>query len=196
MNKIKVIGALEAFFKLNNKKTIKVVKINSPLAQRFEGLCRILNDLNNIDEMLKKLIEKTANPDENFFYGLEGIVILYRKCFDRSGSARKVFLLKEDLRGATNELVVLHKDLIDLGNKHIAHAERKEYDDASVYIILNESGFATDIRIEQHIFEFLYPTDFPKIQNLIIFLQNRVAEKMEKTKNALIKEYNDNFFSE
>lgn len=83
-------------------------------------------------------------PQQNLAYSLTASgLIHYRRAFDNSGH-RRAFITEKSVKRCTPEFYSLHKRLISLANKHIAHSEN-EYEQCLVTVLVAEddAGGAT-----------------------------------------------------
>jgi hypothetical protein len=98
----------------------KHIIINSDYAKRYMGYLLILEDLKSIllalDELKKEWSKNIIRESLSFY-----IVITYGKVFAKA-DVRKVKLDRKHLEKIRKDLIILHDILIDLRNKHVAHA--------------------------------------------------------------------------
>jgi hypothetical protein len=80
---------------------------------------------------------KARTNERNLVYALNASALIhYRRAFDRTGH-RRAFITDKIVRQCTPELHWLHRKLISLSNKHIAHSEN-EYEQCLVTILVAE----------------------------------------------------------
>ena len=158
-------------------------------SKRIKGLLRIKSDVITIKQMLKTILCKEGT-DHNHFEDYQGIVILYRKCFKDTS---KVPRLTQEIHliNATQEQNELHTLLLELGNKHIAHRVKNEYDNVRLqYIIDNATQKAVDLDINQTLFEPLSCQNFKDLCSLMDLINKNIDQEINEIKKSILNEYN------
>ena len=92
--------------------------------KRLRDYYRILYDIDMIIQMCKNGI-----MDKNNFINYQGIIITYRKCFDKNSECRNLSLTEKHLRGLTEDQIKIHKNILNIGNRYVGHMGTEEYDD-------------------------------------------------------------------
>ena len=118
---------MDKYIKLDDKTIIKIGDpnkrhfiIKSNFAKNYMGYLLIMEDLKSVLEALDKLgteISENITRESLSFY----VVIMYAKAFSKA-DVRKVKLEKNQLKNLPTKLMNLHGTLIDIRNKHVAHA--------------------------------------------------------------------------
>ena len=170
----------------------KIAIEETKMTKRLKGLYRINSDLISIEEMIQSIF--SVAQKKNYFNDYQGIIITYRKSFQKNDE-RGVELTMKHLLHATKEEKELHKRLIDLGNKYVAHSENDEYDKVDIGLIIeNSTGQAIRVDVTQTMFELLGLTDFKTILALILSIKQNLSKEIENLENAIIDEYNCKVF--
>ncbi len=174
---------------MNDNTRCSLITVESDDVKKLKGLIRIDGDLLTLIDLVNFEMEKCRTSNCKHFHGYHGIIIIYRKLFSKDN--REAVLSFIDLKDVSNEQKDLHKKLIELRNKHVAHTEKTEYDPVKVFMIIdNNSGKALDIKINQALFEPLSCQDFINILNLLNVLRNCILQNIEETKREIIDEHN------
>lgn len=165
----------------------KIAILETKMTTRLKGLYRINSDLISIEEMVQATLSE--NKNKKYFNDYQGIIITYRKCFMNGN--RVAELTDKHLAKASDEQIGLHQRLLDLGNRHVAHGEKEEYDSVEIGLIIeNASGLAVDIDVTQTLYEPLSYSDYKDILGLILILKNSLVKDIRILQHKLINEYN------
>src|SRR5471030_2988824 len=119
--------------------TVKQKLLASPNVFRLSDLHLVLRDLEiaryNFESSVGAAIKIT--PDQNLGYSLAASgLIHYRRAFDKNGH-RRAFITDKAVRRCIPELHSLHRHLISLSNKHVAHSEN-QYEQCLVTVFVAE----------------------------------------------------------
>lgn len=117
-------------------------------------------------------------------------IITYRKCFSDNKGRHAKLEKQRDLRGASQCQLNIHKMLIELGNKYIAHADNTLYEQSSVALALDDHKKAIGIIAFQMNLENLDSNDYKLWLQLINLLKKNLTITLEKLSNSIINEYN------
>ncbi len=167
------------------------IKIDpSKLTKRIQGLFRINSDLLAIKQIIEAILNKETS-EHNHFDDYQGILILYRKCFNKTSDLRGTSLTEKHLKNVTPEQKEFHLRLIDLADKHVAHSEEDAYDSVEVSIIIdNATGRPMEIEVLQTIYEPLSCNDFKLFETMIELLMINLSLEVKKIKERMLSDYN------
>ncbi|MBU0696675.1 MAG: hypothetical protein KKE39_09165 [Bacteroidetes bacterium] len=135
---------MDNYIKFNDKTILKIgdpnkrhIILNSDYAKRYMGYLLIMEDLKSVLEALDKLktdiAENIIRESLSIF-----IVIVYGKAFSKA-DVRKVKLEKDQLKNLKSQQIVLHDVLIDIRNKHVAHAGSEIFSLSNLVMQFDES---------------------------------------------------------
>lgn len=158
--------------------------------KRFIGLFSVHEELRRLRQAIV-LAQKNRNEtgSESCFLDAQGIVIMYRKCFD-VGNQRGARLADKDLNGATDDLIRLHEYLYFLGNKYVAHPETQMYEYNELEFIFDENGALIDIKIGQYYFPPLDDKELQSFLLLVDLLLRNIDTAIQAAKINIIDKYN------
>lgn len=137
---------MDNYIKFNDNTILKIMNpnkkhiiFNSDFAKRYIGYLLIMEDLKSILRALDKLeteIPESIIRESLSFY----IIIVYGKAFAKA-DVRKVKLEKGHLKDLRNDLIILHDVLIELRNKHVAHAGSEKFSLNNLVGQIEDNGF-------------------------------------------------------
>ena len=172
-------------------KSYKLREITSPKSRQYKDLCNISTDLMRIQNSINNYIQNQSNDFEYF----RSLIITYRKCFADSKGRHKLEK-QRDLKRAPSHLLDLHNDLIDLGNKYIAHADKTPYDQSSIYLIIDSHEKAVGIQVFRMSLENFDKNQLQTWSQLINFLKNNLSYTLNQLKDSILVESNASTKSE
>lgn len=172
------------------KSNHKTIKIDSPKAKKFKGLKSILRDINFIEYSIKRFIINPSNEYEHFI----ALIITYRKCFSDSKGRHAKLEKQRDLKGADQKSLDLHERIIEIGNKHIAHAEATLYDQNITVLILDKEQKAIGIEVLNMMLVNFTIDDYKKWLTLLKILKSNVDINIKKISFSIINEYNSSLW--
>lgn len=168
-----------------NGKVHKLFLYNSHTCKQLNGLFLIQRDLSHIKSSIEKHI---ANPSQEFEL-LCSLAISYRKLWKGTG-IRYVKLEKtRDLKNAPESLLNFHEQLIEIGNKYVAHPDQTVYDQSSVLLIMEE-GKAIGVYWASMSLENFDKDWYGNCLELVKTLENSIEKLIEEKKKIVIDEYN------
>ena len=124
--------------------TVKPRLLNNSSVFRLSDLHLVLGDLRIAKQNFESALDKVrlADLDDNSGYSFAcSALIHYRKAFDQHPRRqRRASLTDKIVRQCASDLFTLHRHLIDLSNKYIAHSEN-EYEQCLVTVQVAEDDY-------------------------------------------------------
>lgn len=158
-----------------------VIIVPSFLSKKFVGYCSMREDLLLTLEYIKVL---RTHPDKVIKSALSySLIALYGKCFTDASKnnypkLEPDHLLKDDQAGLDT-----HEFLIELRHQFIAHRGKTENEVGIAYLAVpkKESLEKYQVRFSQLKLTSFSDVDLDRIEKLIIFLAQKVMEKIQST---------------
>jgi len=120
------------------------------------------------------------------------LVITYGKCF-ASANGRRLKLDKSAVfNKETDDLKLLHEQLIEVRNEYIAHGGSTDLESSSVSLVFHPdltNKVPPIISIDSYYVNSLSKSSFQKYQKLIIYLNDFVINKMNKLYEKVYEEH-------
>jgi len=168
-----------------NGKSHRLISLKSRIAKQLKGFCAIQNDLLQIKRSIESHIK---NPSHHFEH-LRSLTITYRKLWKEAGSRFAKLEEKRDLKQAPEDLLNFHSELIQLGDKYIAHPDETDYEQSFIQLILDEEKAVGIFNgtLSFHNFDFI---KYRVWLELIGFLEEKLRLLILNKSNCIIGEYN------
>jgi len=194
-------------FKSQAEHPSKVFEIETVLTKQICGYELLKKDLRDIADFYVEL--KQALEDESLRTRtnlqkaiVRSLVVTYGKCF-AAAEGRKTKLNSEII---PNELIELHKYLIDMRNGYVAHAGESTHESCKYVLVIPPSSsfkYAEDIQygtfVEMHQavnIEIIFKDDFQGlIKNLLDYVSSKIISLEKKVFDELNNKLKNNFLS-
>ena len=131
-------------------------KYETIFAKQYADYIEIKSDFEKIKRFSKyyterysmEILSKNPNPDrelqDSVLIPLQSIfgtiIIIYGKCFDKMSNRRKIILDDDFFVGADEEIKKKHKNLKDIRDKYLAHADKTQLENHQMLIGIHEDG--------------------------------------------------------